>query len=183
MALTALSIGSTALSFLDQRQQANAQVNAIEDSWNAQIPMVHDQIGQINDNAEDQMSQRAREALIERGRIRAIQGESGLIGNTQDRIVGESYFNEATDMASIESNRKNQVMQTINEANGNRASAQSKINTVKQPSLIGAGLMIGTDAVKGYAAYQDAKASKSSTSTYKGTATASKPAGGASWSS
>lgn len=91
----------------------------------------------------------AQQAAIERGRLRAIQAESGLIGNTQDRIIGESYFNESTDIASIEANRQNEITQSNRQLQGVTTSTQSRLNAIKQPSYLGAGLQIGT-AVAGY---------------------------------
>ncbi|OAM52926.1 hypothetical protein A7981_05695 [Methylovorus sp. MM2] len=148
-AMLALSIGTTALSFIDQANQADAATDSIKDSYELQAKQVQEQQKQINANAQDDMSQRAREATIERGRLKAIQGESGLIGNTADRIMNESYFNEESDIASIESNRVNSIKQSSLEAQGLTARTQSELNSIKRPSALSAGLQIGT-AVAGY---------------------------------
>lgn len=149
-ALMALSIVSTVAGYVDTAQQASAAQDAINADAHNQAKAIEEQQAQISKNATDQMQERSQQAAIERGRLRAIQAESGLIGNTQDRIIGESYFNEATDIASIEANRKNSIEQSNRQLQGVTTSAQSKLNSIKQPSLLGAGLQIGT----AYATYK-----------------------------
>jgi hypothetical protein len=146
----ALSIVSTVAGYVDTAQQASAAQDAINADANNQAKAIEEQQAQISKNATDQMQERSQQAAIERGRLRAIQAESGLIGTTQDRIIGESYFNEATDIASIEANRKNSIEQSNRQLQGVTTSAQSKLNSIKQPSLLGAGLQIGTT----YATYK-----------------------------
>jgi hypothetical protein len=143
-AMTALSIGSSLLGYANDYENAQDSYDEIEKDHYAQQAAILEQQKQITANATDKMTDRAKEAMIERGRLRAIQGESGLSGNTQDRIMRESYFNEGTDISAIEGNRKSAIKQSKLDAEGLRASNQSRINSVKQPSLIGAGLQIGT---------------------------------------
>lgn len=147
--MLALSIVSTVAGLADTAQQASAAQDAINADAANQAKAIEEQQAQISKNATDEMQARAQQGAIERGRLRAIQAESGLIGNTQDRIVGESYFNESTDIASIEANRKNSIEQSNRQLQGVATSTQSKLNSIKQPSYLGAGLQIGT-AVAGY---------------------------------
>lgn len=149
-AMLGLSIATTLLNLADTAQQAGAAQDAINADAVNQAKAIEEQQAQISKNATDQMQERSQQAAIERGRLRAIQAESGLIGNTQDRIIGESYFNEATDIAAIEANRKNSIEQSNRQLQGITTSAQSKLNSIKQPSLLGAGLQIGT----AYATYK-----------------------------
>jgi len=148
-AMLGLSIATTLLGLADTAQQASAAQDAINADAANQAKAIEEQQAQISKNATDEMQARAQQGAIERGRLRAIQAESGLIGNTQDRIVGESYFNESTDIASIEANRKNEITQSNRQLQGVTTSTQSRLNAIKQPSYLGAGLQIGT-AVAGY---------------------------------
>ena len=142
LAASALQIGQTVLGHVDASQQASAQSKAIAANDAQQQETMRERMKQYNAQAVDQKSERSREAVIERGRLRAVQGESGLTGNTQSRVIGESYFNEGYDMSSIESNRKKEVAQVQLEAKGLRAHSQSQLHSVRQPSLIGTGLQI-----------------------------------------
>jgi hypothetical protein len=143
-AMTALAIGKSTLDYFSGAQEVEDNYAAIEQNHYAQQAQILEQQKQITAQATDKMTERAKEAMVERGRLRAIQGESGLSGNTSDRILRESYFNEGQDIASIESNRKNSIKQSKLEAEGLRAQNQSRINSIKRPSLIGTGLQIGT---------------------------------------
>lgn len=139
-----LSIVSTLATLADTAQQAEAAEDSLEAEAANQAQAIEEQQEQISKKATDEMQERSQQAAIERGRLRAIQAESGLIGNTQDRIIGESYFNESQDIASIEANRKNEITQSNRNLQGLGASTQSKLNSIKQPSYLGAGLQIGT---------------------------------------
>lgn len=147
--LLGLSIVSTLATLADTAQQANANEDAINADANNQAKAIEEQQTQITKKATDEMQERSQQAAIERGRLRAIQAESGLIGNSQDRIIGESYFNESTDIASIEANRKAEIQQSNTQLQGVATRTQSNLNSIKQPSYLGAGLQIGT-AVAGY---------------------------------
>lgn len=154
LALTALAITSTVVSTMDTRQQAKTAEKGLKAEAANQALAIEEQQGQISKKATDEMQDRSQQAAVERGRLRAIQAESGLIGNSQDRIIGESYFNESTDIASIEANRKAEIQQSNRNLQGLAASTQSKLNSIKQPSYLGAGLQIGTQAATGYQQYK-----------------------------
>lgn len=151
-ALLAISAGISAVGAIAQYSEAKSAADdatkSAQDSYNLQVKSVQEQQSQINQNAQDQQSQRAREATIERGRLKAIQGESGVMGNTEDRIMNESRFNEGSDIASIEGNRENAIKQSALDGQGLRANAQSRLNSIKQPSLIGTGLQIAGAGVQ-----------------------------------
>lgn len=159
IAIATMSAAQAGLTYIEGTQAAKAQSEAIENSAKLQLETNAEQQQQITKQSIDEMSARAREATIERGRLKAIQGESGLMGNSQDRVMNESYFNEGTDMASIEGNRKASLKQSQLEAKGIASGAQSQMNAIKRPFLIGAGLQIGAAGVQGYTSYKVAKAS------------------------
>ncbi|MGP1718245.1 MAG: virion core protein, T7 gp14 family [Methylophilus sp.] len=160
LVLTALAITSTIVSTMETREQAKAAQKSLNAESANQALAIEEQQEQISKKATDEMQDRSQQATIERGRLRAIQAESGLLGNTQDRIVGESYFNESTDIASIEANRKAEITQSNRNLQGLGASTQSKLNSIKQPNYLGAGLQIGAQAATGYQQAQKNKTTK-----------------------
>jgi hypothetical protein len=103
------------------------------------------------------MSVRAREAMIEQARLRVIGGESGLSGGSNDRIENESQFNLGTDIASLESNRRNALNQLYQEGKSLQAGNEAQIRQVRRPSLIGTGLQIAGVATNAAANYKAAK--------------------------
>jgi hypothetical protein len=139
----ALAIASVAASTYTTYSTAKAQNAAIEEGYAQQMVTVQEQYRQINAQSAEQMTERARAAMIEQSRLRVIAGESGISGGvSEDRIMRESKFNEGTDMATIEANRANNLKQTHLEAQGMRAGSVKQLSQVKQPSLIGSGLQI-----------------------------------------
>lgn len=159
IAIAALAIGtaSAGMSYMQQSQQASAQRKATEENYAQQMKALQLQYDQTNKQTADEMSVRAREAMIESARLRAISGESGLAGISNDRIQNESQFNLGTDIASIESNRQATLKQLHQEGKSIRAGNQSQINQIKRPSLIGTGLQIAGVAASSAATYKSLK--------------------------
>lgn len=142
---TLLLIASAASAVVGYVQTSNAnaaQSEAIQANSKAQAEQTKVQYDQINQNAQDKMSARAREAMIEQGKLRTISGETGLTGVSTDRIQAESQFNLGTDLATINQNRANTLNQAAAGANSNLAKSQSQMNSITRPSLIGTGLQI-----------------------------------------
>lgn len=155
---------SAVASYSQAQKQAEKQEQAVRDGYTVQMEGVTQQYEQNADRASSEMSQRAREARIESARLHVLGAESGLNGNTQDRIYRESDFNLGSDIASIEGNRRRIDEQTEQEAKGIAAGAASKINTLPRPSIIGTGLQIAG----GFAgAYADEEKMKRQESIYK----------------
>lgn len=147
VASLAIGVASAGASFMQQSQQASAAEKSARENYAQQTEAIKLQYDQTNKQATDEMSVRAREAMIETARLRVLGGESGLSGGSNDRLVAESQFNLGTDIASIESNRRNSLNQLHQEGKSIRAGNQSNINTIKRPSLIGTGLQIAGAAV------------------------------------
>ena len=122
--------------------QANDARKASDRDFINQSQAQNLQADQIDDEAEEAKSDRAKQALIERGRLNVIQGESGLTGATFDEIQNESLFNEGQDIATLEKNRRNRQAQNRLGQKGIDAQDKSRRNSIKQPSFVGAGLSI-----------------------------------------
>src|SRR5688500_9871632 len=103
-ATLAIGAASAVTSHMQQAKQAKATERAIQDNYAHQMESLNLQYDQTNKQATDEMSVRAREAMIESARLRAFSGESGLAGVSNDRMQNESAFNLGTDISSIESN-------------------------------------------------------------------------------
>lgn len=191
----AVSAASTVVSTIQQQQAAQAQYEAeiayqqqlyaqqkafyeaqaasIQQSYEAQLETISEQISQINAQAVDQMSLAARNALKEQARVRVAAGESGLGGITMARLENEPLFNLGTDIATLEANRASAVKQAQLRAKGIQADAQSQLNilyseaskrlpepTYNGPSWLGAGLTIagqGLSTAAKIKSYQDNK--------------------------
>lgn len=139
---TALSLGSAGFGMFQSHEQAKDQKAAVQSNLNSQTAATNLQQQQTNQQATDKMSQVALESLKESGRIQAIAGDTGAEGVSTDRLRAEVRMNEGSDIATLESNRINANNQSGQEAAALSAQSQSKLNSIKQPSLIGAGLQI-----------------------------------------
>lgn len=139
LAIGVMSTVMTTMSGMAQAKQARKDENANTLLQFNQRQEIYDE---TNRAASDAKSARAREAKIEQGRLRVITGESGLAGNSNDKILEEGMFNEGFDIATIEANRQSQLKQIQMDAQGDRAASNRRANQIQSPSLIGAGLQI-----------------------------------------
>lgn len=161
--MVAIAAAQAGAGYLQQSAQVKSRDKANRANFDQQMETFGVQQEQVNKNSTDQMSQRAREAQIESARLRAVNGESGLAGSSNDRVLNESRFNFGTDIASIESNRSAQQKQLIQEAKSIRAGTQTAMSQIQRPSLIGTGLQIAGAAVSSASRNQTLKALKSDT--------------------
>lgn len=139
---TILAIGSAVVGHMAQQQQAKAEDKATRNAYAQEQMQSAEKYKQENDQINQQMSQRSREALAERGRLNAAYGEGGLVGGSLDRILNENEFNLGQDISTMEGNRSNLTAQTRMQNEGSRATAQSRFNSTQRPSIIGTGLQI-----------------------------------------
>lgn len=149
--MLAISAAGTAVAYNAQRQQSKAVANAANASLKNQMDQLSLAQAQTNEQTSDAQSERARQAMVERGRLQAIFGESGMQGLSADRIFGESYFNEGTDIASLENDRQNKIQQLQLEKSGASAQYVSRVNSAPRPSALTAGLQIAGSAASLYA--------------------------------
>ena len=123
-----------------------------------QNQQLQEQREQIGKQSANDMTERARQAQIEQGRLRVITGESGALGFTQDRLLMDSEFQEGTDIATIEANRTAALKQTDLTALSNYNQNVSAVNQArnKAPTLLGTGLQIGGSLGNSYMGYRAA---------------------------
>lgn len=144
---TTIMIGLSALSagmgIYGQMETANAQADSLEDSARLQNEALEKQYEQQQKQGTEEVSQVARQAMIEQARMRVAAGESGIAGATVDSLMGNSAFNAAEAVSGIQRNVRNTKDQSVLEGKGMYAANKSKANSIKQPDWIGAGLQIG----------------------------------------
>jgi hypothetical protein len=153
-----LTIAQAALQHRAEAKYADAQNKAVLADYANKTTAMQERAEQIHAQAADEISERARAAKIESGRLRAIAAESGLgYGNTAARIENESSFNEGQDIASIQTNYARAIKQNARETQGIYSTAQGDVNQIKRPSRLATGLKIGMAAVEGYDGLQTGK--------------------------
>lgn len=146
----ALSIGSGLMTYKGQNDMAQAQMDSAAQTEMFQREQIAEQQKQINQQSTLEQSERLKQGLIERAQISTIAGESGALGFSSDRLIGDSYMQQGTDIASMETNRMNNIKQTqmagkqasLQTSNANRSANASKGN------LLATGLQIGGDIYK-----------------------------------
>lgn len=146
----ALSVGSAFMSYKGQNDQAQAQMDAAAQTELYSREQIKEQQSQINQQNTLEQSERLKQGLIERAQIATIAGESGALGFSSDRLIGDSYMQQGTDIASMETNRINNIKQT--QMAGKQASLQTRNANrsakASQGNLLATGLQIGGDLYK-----------------------------------
>jgi hypothetical protein len=149
IAMGALSVGSAFMQNRAASEAADAQNEAAQVQYADNMAALREQQLQINQSSSDQQSIRALEALRERGRLNAASGEMGVTGNSIDKALQESLFNEGTDISTIESNRKNSVTQNQRNMSGVGVQRAGNINQANSGRI--SGLATGLQAGLGVA--------------------------------
>jgi hypothetical protein len=105
------------------------------------------------------MSERARQAMIETGHLQALSNESGTNGGgSNDRVTNEANFNAGTDIATMQANAESQQRALADQARGAYSTAQQRMSSIHQPSLIGTGLQIAGAGLSSATSLQRANA-------------------------
>jgi len=149
--MTAIAVASAGVSYLGGQQQARNAAASANNTAQLQYQQINEKQGQINDQSAVDQSERNKQGLLERAKMFSIAGESGALGISSDRILGDSFMQEGTDMASLEKNRQNSIKQTGWE--GKQVEGQANAATAKAyssaPTLLGTGLQITGDVYTG----------------------------------
>jgi hypothetical protein len=148
--MTALSLGTGLFQYKAQNDMAQAQMNAGAQTEMFQRQQIAEQQRQINQQSTLEQSERMKQGMIERAQIATIAGESGALGFSSDRLIGDSYMQQGNDIASMETNRLNNIKQT--EWQKAQASLQTRNTNASaratSGNLLGTGLQIGADLWK-----------------------------------
>jgi len=139
-----------------QSQAAEAQSAAIANEQNAKNAAIQAQALENRQNLTEQASQAAIDEKVATAQLRAVAGESGLSGGSQERVVSQAQVTYGRDIATIEANRIRSDAQASRGIVANNASASAKQASVVRPSIIGTGLQIA-GAYNDYQTRQEAK--------------------------
>ena len=153
---TGLSIAGAAFNFMKQSQAAEAQSAAITNEQNAKNAAVQAQYNENRQNLTEQASQAAIDEKVATAQLRAVAGESGLSGGSQERAVSQAQVTYGRDIATIEANRVRSAAQAERGIVANNTSAAAKQSSVTRPSIIGTGLQIA-GAYNDYQTRQESK--------------------------
>lgn len=112
---------------------ANQQRHAIE----AQAKVQQEQ---INDQAQQQSQERVEEARRLRAQARAVAAEAGVAGNSVDVLLDDIYGQAGSDVALIETNRRNGVTASSESARARLRETDAQLAS----SLVGAASQTGS---------------------------------------
>lgn len=158
MASMAASAAGAVASYVGQRQAASRQADAAQEAYDSQVAQTKNEMTQQNQAAAEQMSERARQAMIETGHLQALAVDSGTNGGgSNDRVTNEANFNAGQDIAAMQANASSTQRQMVNQLSGSYAQAVSRTASIQQPSLIGTGLQIAGGALNSYTSLQRTK--------------------------
>lgn len=139
VASAATGVGSAIMQHDAQRRASNQQKDAMLENLAYRDTETQVQNQQVNEQSAQQMSQRAREALVARGQLRAMM-DSG--NNSAARILAEQDYLESTDMATLESNRAGAVAQNQRALQSAARGTRQDLAALPYPTLLGTGLKI-----------------------------------------
>ena len=139
---TALSIASSAAAHDGQKKSAKAQTKAITSGHNMANAQLEEQRRQQNVQSRNDMSERAKQAMTERARLRAASAEGGLMGNSIDQIFGTQATQTSQDLAMMTENARNAGRQSTMVGTAMSSRAKGNLNQVQHPSLLNTGLQI-----------------------------------------
>lgn len=140
--VSAIMVATAVVGYVAADEQATKSAQAVRANQEVASKTMETQQWQARGNAAEQMSERAKSAMQERGRLAVIGADSGLGGNLTDKMYNNSAFNEGQDITSIQRNARNTSQQQDLQQLAISTNAQGQYNTIKQASALGAGLQI-----------------------------------------
>lgn len=147
---TVLAVSAAGLgAYGADRSAKNAQKSAVEDLQGQYAALAQQQV-QVNAQATDEATERAKQAVRDMGRMEAAFSDSGLTGNSQQRLMVEQAIQANTDQSTIERNRENKIAQTKQDAFAAQAGAKRIVNQNPRQSPIGIGLQIASAGMNAY---------------------------------
>jgi len=142
LASVAITGASSIMQYEGERRAANQQADAIRQNQSFNDAALQAQQVEVDQQSSQQMSERSRQAMIERGKLIAAFSSSGLGGNSQGVAVNETSFLEGTDIASIEANRASRQVQIQRERGSQYRQAKNNLASIKVPNPLAVGLQI-----------------------------------------
>jgi hypothetical protein len=145
----ALQIAGAIHSNRQKAKHARKQRNAALQNYQFELQSLFDTSKEVNVKAGEEMSERAREAMFQRGRLAVIGAESGIEGNTADRLMRQTYFDQGYDTTMIDVDRQRAQKQIEREKEAAAIRRDTTIAGIQFPSSFGlmlqiAGSVVGT---------------------------------------
>ena len=145
-----ISMAQVAIGAVGQSRAVSANAHNAIEAQAAAMAGLQEQTLQYEQATTDQMTARARQAMADVGRLNAVFADTGLSGNSQERIAHVTEGEAIADETTLERNVSNRASQATAEANAIRARTLTQINSVPRTSALGAGLQIAGYAVNAY---------------------------------
>lgn len=159
--MAALSAGSTAMSIKQQNDTAEAQAKASNEATKLEYKQLDRQADQETDAANQKKMERQRQALRERGKLRASFGEANVLGNSPLRQMHDALLQSSYDQSITDTNNTNALAQNDFNQFATSRKSQGRTNMAKSQasgpwtSMLNIGM---SGAQGGMSGYQTGKA-------------------------
>ena len=142
----------TGMQMRSQNKQAQAQADAAAEAAQLDYQQLLQQQLDIGEEASRQALNRQIQTERYRSRIRAIQGDVGISGQSPLNILNQALIQESYDLGAMDYNRRSQLGQTRAASESIHANLRGRVNQAKSSTYSGfqSGLSIGTSAVGGF---------------------------------
>ncbi len=161
----ALTVVAGVAQYQSQKQSSAYLRNQLSIEGEENAKATQDQIGQIQNQAAIDMSERAKVALQERARLRVAAGEFGVGGISPDIAEKRSLFSEGYDLSTIDNNRTAAQRQAVREGRSAQARTLTGIYQNRAPDALASSLTIASN-VAGIKASQPTTPKKPAASKY-----------------
>ena len=150
---TVLSVGTTAMSGMQQKYNQQAQTKQLEMSQRASINATEQAIQDKQRETDLAEYQQQREARRAESTVRAGQANAGIAGITANKQLDNVLFQSILDINYIKTQGENSLINISNQGYSNSSSIQEGINTSKRntPSNLQIGVSVLTAGTKAYA--------------------------------
>lgn len=152
IAMAVVTAAQSAMQINQQNAAADAQMDAAEAAANQDYVMLARKQDEVGKKEALEATERMRQGMRERAKMRVAAGESGVGGNSPFRVLANSFMQQSYDVGIMETRRDDQLMSIQDEKYKVRADAASRINVAESNTVkpLMAGLQIGGAAFKGY---------------------------------
>jgi hypothetical protein len=136
--------------YSSKKKQADRMTSAITRAENENAAAIAERAAQVSDRSKQEQNVRARAAMIEKARLKAIAAESGLTGASFNRAFNAEDWAAGQDIGQLQQNEAAEQRQLQREEAKIHAASNIDRSKIVSPSLfetglglIGAGLQYG----------------------------------------
>lgn len=150
-AYAGLQIAGTLSGSSSAKKQRAAMRQAAYKNFMFERDALTDQAREVNVKATEEMSERAREAMFKRSRLAVVAAESGIDGNSQDRLERQAFFDEGFDITRVDVDRQRAQSQIARERKASELRLESALAGIPMNSGLAGGLQIVGSIMKTWA--------------------------------